>query len=81
MTGKGILVLKNIESITDEDAMEMFDTRIAKYKSAKDFLRIFKSSGFLTQQESDLCRSKGYLVPFMNLSVEEIISKGWAKYE
>lgn len=32
-------------------------------------------------QGADFLRSKGYLLPWRDLSVEEIISYGWAKYE
>lgn len=34
-----------------------------------------------TAQGADFLRSKGYLLPWRDLSVEEIISYGWAKYE
>lgn len=34
-----------------------------------------------TTQGADFLRSKGYLLPWRGLSVEEIISYGWAKYE
>lgn len=37
-------------------------------------------SGHLLIKHIDFLRSRGYLVPFMGLSCEEIIEAGWAKY-
>ena len=78
------LELKPLSSITDEDAEFIgLDTHYNKtesvYKNAEDFLIITDYFGFLTQFESDYLRSKGYAVPFMGLSVEELESFGWIK--
>ena len=41
------------------------------------FLEDYKSIGFLEQSEVDFLRSKGYAVPYMEYSVEDLISFGW----
>ncbi len=32
-------------------------------------------------QAVDFLRFKGYLIPFMHLSIQDILNKGWARYE
>lgn len=39
------------------------------------------SENYLSYTQVDLLRSRGYLVPWMGLSCEEIIKAGWAKYK
>lgn len=77
-----ILILKNIESITDEDCLNVSVNSIFTTISGhKNVVLTRFNNNMLTIPEIDLLRSKSYLIPFMNLSVEEIIKKGWAKYE
>ena len=71
--------LKRLEKITDEDAMSMFRGIERNYSDAKQFLDDYKSIGFLEQSEVDFLRSKGYAVPFMNYSVEDLVSFGWVR--
>ncbi len=73
------LELKPLSKITDEDAMSMFRGIVSNYVDAKQFLDDYKAIGFLEQSEVDFLRSKGYAVPFMNYSVEDLISFGWVR--
>ena len=91
----GIIELINLSQITDEDAIEVgrmhghedeenlwtdeyllyVGKRVMSYfpnyttpVPVKDLLRI-----------ADFLRSKGYLLPYHDLSTEELLSRGWAK--
>lgn len=74
------LLLKDLKNLTDEHAQQLMRTPSENFKSAKDFLIFYIATDFMTQQEVDTLRSLGYLVPFMNMSVKELLEKGWAKY-
>lgn len=80
------LLLKHLSSISDEDAIEL------GYSTCDDPLNpnygMSASGCFLddwTQREemlmsdSDYLRSKGYALPWMGLSVEEMVEAGWIK--
>ena len=71
--------LKPVSKITDEDAISMYRGLEINYESANQFLEDYKSIGFLEQSEVDFLRSKGYVVPFMNYSVEDLVSFGWVQ--
>ena len=73
------IVLKPLSKITDEDAISMYRGLERNYESANQFLEDYKSIGFLEQSEVDFLRSKGYAVPFMEYSVEDLISFGWVR--
>lgn len=79
--------LKPLSSITDEDAAVIGSYR---YKDAKllthieigkglvkEFLGAYKTK--LERFEVDYLRSKEYALPFMNLSVEEMVEAGWIR--
>jgi hypothetical protein len=121
-----IMILKNIENISDEDLKELGDILFKDVKKGYDDISyskevkeyviylnmhvsgikqpvsavVFSKDGFgLTSLVSDggldykwfFCRysyyaidhlrSKGYLIPFMHLSIQDILDRGWAKYE
>ena len=76
---KDYLLLKPISKITDEDAISMYRGLERNYESANQFLEDYKSIGFLVQSEVDFLRSKGYAVPFMNYSVEDLVKMGWVQ--
>lgn len=79
---KSYVELFDLNKITDEHAQKLcFNKEKDNYPSAKSFLSMYESVDFLTQQEADTLRSLGYLVPFMNMSIEQILEKGWAKYK
>ena len=73
------LQLKPLSKITDEDAISMYRGLERNYESANQFLEDYKSIGFLEQSEVDFLRSKGYAVPFMEHSVDELIKMGWVQ--
>lgn len=66
------LELKPISGITDYDAQKL------QHEGAKDasrYYNIWEASGY----DVDYLRSKGYALPWMGLSVEQLISYGWIK--
>ncbi len=73
------LELKPLSKITDEDVISMYRGLERNYESANQFLEDYKSIGFLEQSEVDFLRSKGYAVPFMEYSVDDLISFGWVR--
>ena len=73
------LQLKPLSKITDEDAISMYRGLERNYESANQFLEDYKSIGFLEQSEVDFLRSKGYAVPYMEYSVDELVKIGWVR--
>ena len=87
---KAYLELTPLSEISDEDAEHIAKYR---YKSSKmlssqigkgiidDYLnRVHENANFnIEQYEIDYLRSKGYALPYMDLSVEDLISYGWIK--
>jgi len=86
------LELRSIDSITDEECVELFDLKYPQYNdwNFKSKLGTIEHhvlhslvSSMNYQNESyfliDWLRSKSFLVPFMNLTTEQILSFGWAK--
>ena len=73
------LQLKPLSKITDEDAISMYRGLERNYESANQFLEDYKSIGFLEQSEVDFLRSKGYAVPFMGHSVDDLVKIGWVQ--
>ena len=73
------LQLKPLSKITDEDAISMYRGLERNYESSNQFLEDYKSIGFLEQSEVDFLRSNGYAVPFMNYSVDDLVSFGWVR--
>ena len=81
---KAFIKLKPLSDITDEDLKVIgLDNHINKtesiYKDANHFLKEIEHMGFFTQFESDFLRSKGYVLPWMGLSVDKLIEYGWVK--
>lgn len=86
------LELRSIESITDDECIEYFNlkhsnskflineverkTKILDIKNEVGWLRIREK---FTSIEIDFFRSKGFLVPFMNITTDQILEFGWAK--
>lgn len=68
-----IAILKPLSSISDEDAIE------CGYEDLQSFATNHPDPNFLDLYSADYLRSKGYLVPFLGLSVDELIEAGWAK--
>lgn len=90
------LELKPISSISDEDAIEVYNIMIPLGKSAEKE-RIFYGRSFIKdydttnetlefaqsyldiQRAIDFLRSRGYALPWIGLSVEQLIEYGWIK--
>jgi len=86
------LELRSIESITDEECIELFDltanpkTLILLVDNINKIHQIrfhinwkLANNKSFEQIEIDWFRLKGFLVPFMNLTTDQIIEFGWAK--
>lgn len=85
------LLLKNISSITDEDAIEVAnilgwsylsdEAKIAQVRQLIDkHLNTQTNITFMEWTEvADYLRSKSYLLSWMGLTPDEIIERGWAK--
>ena len=76
------LELKPLSQISDEDAIKIskefhiFKSDIRN--SVKELFQEFDVLG-LSMETGDYLRSKGYALPWMDLSVEDLIEYGWIK--
>jgi len=76
------LELRNLEDITDEEARELGYDDLREFSVANLCpAGVFWEYEHFLLNESDYLRSKGFLLPFLNYSVEEILEMGWAKYK
>lgn len=78
-----LLYLKPLSSISDEDAIELGyqicdDTLNANYGMSPSGCFLDEMDEFLSS-DADYLRSKGYALPWMGLSVYEMIEAGWIK--
>ena len=74
-----ILILKPISSISDEDAAYIHyghSASVLKDYFDGDWKRAEKK---LESNHVDYLRSKGYALPWMGLSVEQMVEAGWIK--
>lgn len=79
------LKLRSIDSITNDECVGVYDL-LFDFPSAENhvFAKVCKIK-FLIENEdysqilTDFLRSKGFLVPFMNLTTDQILEFGWAK--
>ncbi len=65
--------LKPLSSISDKDAIAI------NCDSRDDFLHYGVIAESLKSYEADYLRSKGYAVPWMDLSVDDLVEYGWVK--
>jgi hypothetical protein len=81
----GHLELKPLSEISDddiEDLMDYFNIKMVSFLKEDVILAI--KSQFLEAQNripykyADYLRSRGYLLPFMDLTIEQILEYGWA---
>lgn len=76
--GDDYLELKPLSSITDED-----HEIITEIKNSKNLIGSIPKNNinatYLIQEQVDYLRSKGYAVPYMGLSVEQLQEYGWIK--
>ena len=77
------LQLKPLSKITDEDACKIpyrnSNDEIIGYYTAKSLIKNIDSIGFYTNEEIDNLRRLGYAVPFMEYSVDDLVSFGWVQ--
>ena len=72
--------LKPLSSITDEDAIN-----VEFEGGSSHFIKVLESYGhefndlILKHNQIDYLRSKGYALPWMGISVEQMVSAGWIK--
>jgi hypothetical protein len=78
------LFLKSIENITDEDAIELskydsYPNQSNPIKYGKELVGIFIKKGFWCAKYDaiDFLRSRGYAVPFLDLSISDLVSYEW----
>lgn len=84
----GYLELKHLSQITDEDATEIsniisstiinVDTGNEVIISIEEVKYDIEVLAFASYSTVDYLRSKGYLLPFRNYSIEDILKLGWA---
>ena len=84
------LELRSIESITDAECVYYYNMfcpdlyiddnlKIYAFKNRLNHILEYKLFNCLELQEIDWLRSKGFLLPFMNLTTDQILEFGWAK--
>ena len=81
-----ILQLKPLSKISDEDALILSKMRYSfeeyiNLKNGKCMVSCHENQKYLIQIQVDFLRSKGYALPYMDLSVEDLIDYGWIKLE
>lgn len=67
------LSLKPLSSVSDEDAIE------CGYDGLESFTINHQNPNFLDLYSADLLRSRGYALPWMGLSVDELEQAGWIR--
>ena len=67
------LELTSLYKITDDDAFKI------GFGNRSSFLAINKQRYIYHADHIDYLRSKGYAVPWMGLSIEQLINYGWIK--
>lgn len=83
------LELTPLSDITDEDALWVGrDANEFNYSYSDDLkysleliARMETNPHLINFKQSDYLRSKGYALPYMGLSVEELIEFGWVKFK
>lgn len=77
------LTLIPLSKISDENAIEagnIFDGLRLLNSSAKiNYTKVWLNQFIEKREISDFLRSKGYALPWMGLSVEQLVEYGWVK--
>jgi hypothetical protein len=82
------LILKSLDNITDDDAynMALYNRDLIDNKNYDDLVQHSKDNIYyddaikcLKPHHYDYLRSKGYAVPYLNYSVQDLIDFGWIK--
>jgi len=80
---KFYLELKPLSSISEEDLEGLLPTEGCCYNEDTELMALdtrIVRYGRVRARELDYLRSKGYFLPFMGITVEEIICMGWGKF-
>lgn len=80
------LELKPLSQISDEDASKVCDlifitNNNLNIQQIKQIVILIESNNWNNYKIFDYLRSKGYALPYMDLSVEELIEYGWIKLD
>lgn len=86
MKGCYFIELKSLLDISEEDAIEVAIMRGCNNGNSKEFMigygsEYVKKERKIASAVADLLRYRGYLIPWMGLTCEELIKAGWAKYK
>lgn len=81
------LELTSLSQITDKDALwlgknvnQYCDSYQDDLKYCKDLTeRMQRNNHLINSEQADYLRSKGYALPWMDLSIEDLIEYGWIK--
>lgn len=74
------LISMTVEKSFDEKGFKLSLEAIVKHKKWADFVeRLFIADEKVYSYLIDYLRSKGYVVPFMEYSIEELIDLGWVE--
>ena len=78
------LELKPLSSLTDEDASKVCDlifitNNNLNIQQIKQIVILIESNNWNNYKIFDYLRSKGYALPYIDLSVEDLIEYGWIK--
>jgi len=77
------LKLKPLSQITDEDLKFIYSDKKINVEIDEDVYLSKKLANFVESDIylTDYLRSKGYAVPFMEYSVEDLVSLGWVRLD
>lgn len=78
------LELKPLSQISDEDASKVCDlifitNNNLNIQQIKQIVILIESNNWNNYKIFDYLRSKGYALPYMDLSVEDLVEYGWIK--
>lgn len=84
--GGSYLELKPLSKITDEDAEELlpfvsfqFSSKYTDEQIKEEIKKSVLDTEMMPFELFDFLRSKGYALPYMNYSVDDLISFGWVQ--
>ena len=80
-----ILELKSIENVSNEDILEWMNYQDIFRKEPDNFIKRFRFSynneTSFSSDFADFFRSKGYAIPYLKLSIQNLIDLGWVVLE
>ena len=80
ITEKGHLKLKPLSILSDEDYRKIAKLYVKPiFRNKENYIDEVAQFKIFMIEEIDFLRSKGYAVPFMEYSVDDLISFGWVQ--